>query len=423
LTPGVELIVDGGLRRKFQQAQFFNYFDPVTFLYNINAASPMNYVDTVMTTPSFTPRLDVAHQLFGVPNKLLTGIDFYNTQYNSDRPTAPGLVPVHSYDIRQTTLGFYAMNTTAVRPDTDVSIGGRATRNAVDARDTYSPVNDPNAGFYANDPQTPPFDQSEWQWAAHFGLEHRFNSVFAVFARAARAFRFGNADERVGAGSPFAFTVPTFDLRTQTSYDVEGGIRVNTGQFYLQSSVYMMRLNNEIHFVPALGIDTNLDPTQRIGWETSALYRITNEVRARGGVTYLDATFREGPFAGNEIPLVSKWSGYAGLTWDILPKLLTLDVTVNLFGPRRMDNDQINQQPLIPGDATVDIKLGGQYDRFFWSAAVLNLLDKHYYDYAIASGGIASGPFFPSGLAPTIGLFNAFPLAGRTFLLQAGATF
>jgi len=423
LTPGVELIVDGGLRRKFQQAQFFNYFDPITFLYNINAASPMNYVDTVMTTSSFTPRLDVAHRLFGVPNKLLTGIDFYNTQYNSDRPTAPGLVPVHSYDIRQTTLGFYAMNTTAVRPDTDVSIGGRATRNAVDARDRYSPVNDPNAGFYANDPQTPPFDQSEWQWAAHLGLEYRFNSVFAVFARGARAFRFGNADERVGAGSPFAFTVPTFDLKTQTSYDVESGIRVNTGQFYLQSSVYMMRLNNEIHFVPALGIDTNLDPTQRIGWETSALYRITNEVRARGGVTYLDATFREGPFAGNEIPLVSKWSGYAGLTWDILPKLLTLDVTVSLFGPRRMDNDQINQQPLIPGEATIDIKLGGQYDRFFWSAAVLNLLDKHYYDYAIASGGIASGPFFPSGLAPTIGLFNAFPLAGRTFLLQAGATF
>src|SRR5215468_5510176 len=181
LTPGLELIVDGGVRRKFQQAQFFNYFDPLTFLYNINAASPMNYVDTVMTTSSVTPRVDATHHLFGVPNRLLTGFDFYSTQYNSDRPTAPGLVPIHSYDIQQTTLAFYAMNTTAVRPDTDVSIGGRATRNAVDARDTYSPVNDPNAGFYANDPRTPPFDQSEWQWAAHLGLEHRFNSVFGVF--------------------------------------------------------------------------------------------------------------------------------------------------------------------------------------------------------------------------------------------------
>ncbi len=334
LTPGVELIVDGGVRRKFQQAQFFNYFESTfPFAYNVNSATPMNYVDTVMTTSSVTPRLDVSHQLFGVPNRLLTGIDFYNTQYNSDRPSAPGLVPVHSYDIQQTTLGFYAMNTTTVRPDTDVSIGGRLQRNMVKAHDVYSAINDPNAGFYANDPQTPAFDQSEWQWAAHIGIEHRFNSTFAVFGRAARAFRLGNADERVGAGSPFAFTVPTFDLRTQTSYDVEGGVRVNAGPFHLESSVYLMRLNNEIHFLPAVGVDINLDPTQRIGWETSALYQINDAVRVRGGLTYTDATFREGPNAGNEIPLVSLWSGYAGLSWDIVQKLLTLDLTSSILRP------------------------------------------------------------------------------------------
>jgi iron complex outermembrane receptor protein len=423
LTPGVELIVDGSVRRKFQQAQFFNYLDPVTFLYNLSAASPMNYVDTVMTTSSVTPRVDVTHRLFGLPNRLFAGIDFYNTQYDSDRPTAPGLVPVHRYDIRQATLGFYAMNTTSVRPDTDVSVGGRIQRNSVDARDTYSAVNDPNAGFYANNPQIPPFDQNEWQWAAHVGLEHRINATLAVFARAARAFRLPNADERVGAGGPFVFTVPTFDLKTQTSYDVEGGVRVNAGPLNLQSSVYFMRLNNEIHFLPAVGVNINLDPTQRIGWETSAVYQINNSLRARGGVTYLDATFIEGPFTGNQIPLVSRWSGYAGLTWEIVQKLLMLDVTSRLYGPRRMDNDQINVQPLIPAQATVDVKLGGQYDRFFWSAAVLDLSDKHYFDYAIASGGIAGGPFFPPGLPPTIGLFSAFPLAGRTFLLQAGATF
>jgi iron complex outermembrane receptor protein len=428
LSPGVELIVDGGVRRKFQQAQFFNYFDPVTFLYNVNAATPMNYVDTVMTTSSVTPRLDISHQLFAVPNRLFTGIDFYNTQYDSDRPTAPGLVPIHSYDIRQTTAAFYAMNTTTVRPDTDISIGGRIQRNIVKAQDTYSAVNDPQVVVFGGyppgvNPQIPPFDQSEWQWAAHIGIEHRFNSVFAVFARAARAFRLPNADERVGAGGPFVFTVPTFDLKTQTSYDVEGGVRVNSGPFNLQSSVYLMRLNNEIHFLPAIGVDNNLDPTQRVGWETSASYQISNAARLRGGVTYLNATFREGPNTGNEIPLISRWSGYAGLTWDIVQKLLTLDVTSRLFGPRRMDNDQLNQQPLIPGEATVDVKLAGQYDRFFWSASVLNLFDKHYFDYAIASGGIASGPFFPPGLPPTIGLYNAFSLAGRTFLLQAGATF
>jgi iron complex outermembrane receptor protein len=419
-APGVEWIIDGGIRRKFQQAQFYNYLDPVTFLYNLQAATPMSYVGTVMTTSSVTPRLDVAHQLFGAPNRLLTGIDIYNTQYNSERPTAPGLTPIHDYDIRQTTAAVYAMNTTTVLPDTDVSVGGRLQRNMIKARDAYSAVDDPNAGFYANNPETPPLDKSEWQYAAHIGVEHRFNAVFAVFARAARAFRLGNADERVGAGGPFVYTVPTFDLQTQTSYDAEVGIRVNTGPFRLQSSVYLMRLRNEIHYVPALGVNTNLDPTERRGWETSASYQANESVRLRGGVAYTRATFREGPYAGNDIPLVSRWSGHAGLTWEIVPELLMFDVTSRFFSDRRMDNDQANIQPVIPAQATVDIKLGGRYKNFFWSASVLNLLDKHYFDYAIASGGIAVGPFFPTGLPPTLGAYSAYPLAGRTFMVRLG---
>ena len=423
ISPGVDLIVDGGVRRKFQQGTFFSYLNPTTFLYDLSSAAPMNYVDTVMTTTSLTPRLNISHRLFGLPGRLLTGIDFYNTQYNSDRPAAEGLIPVHSYDIRQTTTAFYGMNTMSVRPDTEISFGGRIQRNSINAQDTYNATQDPNAGFYANNPQAPSLKKDEWQYAAHVGLEYQINSALTLFGRAARAFRLGNADERVGAGGPYVFVAPNFDLKTQTSQDVEGGFRLNSGKFNLASSVYLMRLNNEIHFLPALGIDTNLDPTQRVGWETSAGYQISNEVRLRGGAAYTRATFREGIYAGNDVPLVSRWSGNAGLSWDIVQKYLVLDLTARFFGQRRMDNDQINQQPMIPANATVDAKIGGQFDRFFWSAAVVNLLNAQYYDYAIASGGIAGGPFFPTGLPPTIGAFSAYPLAGRTFMLQAGATF
>ena len=80
-----------------------------------------------------------------------------------------------------------------------------------------------------------------------------------------------------------------------------------------------------------------------------------------------------------------------------------------------MDNDQLNVQPLIPGQTTVDIKIGGQYDHFFWSAALLNAFDVQYFDYAIASGG--SPALFGPATPPTIGAFNAYPLAGRAFLL------
>ena len=171
-----------------------------------------------------------------------------------------------------------------------------------------------------------------------------------------------------------------------------------------------MELNNEIHFIPALFLDVNLDPTQRLGWENSANYQLTDDVRLHGGFAYTRATFREGQFAGNDIPLVSHWTGNAGASWDIWKKFAVLDVTGRFVGERRMDNDQTNTQPMIPANATVDVKLGGQYDRFFWSAAVLNLFNVSYFDYAIAS-------------AFTQGFYSAYPQPGRTFVLRVGATF
>ena len=75
-----------------------------------------------------------------------------------------------------------------------------------------------------------------------------------------------------------------------------------------------------------------------------------------------------------------------------------------------MDNDQANTQRRIPADATVDLKLSGAIDHFFWSFSVNNVLNALYYDYAIAS------TFTP-------GRFSAYPLPGRSYLLKAGVTF
>ena len=50
-----------------------------------------------------------------------------------------------------------------------------------------------------------------------------------------------------------------------------------------------------------------------------------------------------------------------------------------------MDNDQANTQRRIPANATVDFKLSGEYQHFFWSLSANNLLNALYYDYAIAS--------------------------------------
>ncbi|MFL6814542.1 MAG: TonB-dependent receptor domain-containing protein, partial [Bradyrhizobium sp.] len=276
-------------------------------------------------------------------------------------------------------------------------------------RDRFNP-----AAPFAFDTQALPLESNETQYALHLGIEHRFNDVFSVFGRAARAFRTPTVDERVASGPAFdAFFNPipqNFQLKTQTSHDAEGGVRIKNGPFQMQSSIYNMDLVNELQFNPVLFFNRNLDPTRRYGSETSASFRASESVLLRGGFAYTRAIFREGPFAGNDVPLVSRYTANAGVTWNIWQKYVVADATVRGWSERFMDNDQANTQRRIPANATIDLKLSGEYQRFFWSLSVNNVFNALYYDYAIAS-------------AFTEGRFSAYPLPGRTYMVKAGATF
>jgi iron complex outermembrane receptor protein len=126
--------------------------------------------------------------------------------------------------------------------------------------------------------------------------------------------------------------------------------------------------------------------------------------------------FREGIFTGNDVPLVSRNTASVGVAWNIMDKRLVFDGVVRYVGSRRMDNDQTNVQPLIPAFTVVDLRIGGEIEKFFWSLAVQNVFDNHYYDYAIASP-------YPYGFASAIGTFNAYPQPGRTFMVRAGARY
>jgi iron complex outermembrane receptor protein len=400
LWNGVDLIVDGGVRDKKQQGSFFGTSPVPSFA--------STFVDTSLQTWSLTPRLSVKNTMFGIPSNILTGIDYYDATYHSNRSEFVGFAPIHVYDLRQQTLASYWQQTVGLLPTTDFSYGARIQNTQLSARDRFDPTATGAFGAQAN-----PLDSNETQYALHIGIEHRLNDVFSVFGRAAHAFRTPDVDERVASGPAFNGFIPipgTFNLKTQTSQDVEGGFRVKAGAFQMQSSIYNMDLVNEIHFDPVNFFNYNLDPTRRYGSETSASFRASDTVLLRGGLAYTRAIFREGPFAGNNVPLVSRYTANAGVTWNIWQKYVVFDATVRYWSSRRMDNDQPNVQPLIPAAATVDFKLSGEYDRFFWSLSVNNALNALYYDYAIAS-------------AFTEGRFSAYPLPGRSYMVKAGATF
>ncbi len=397
LTPGVELIVDGSYRRKDQQGELL-------FL-----GVPFNAVDSTVETASITPRLKIGTTAFGLPLSILTGFDYYNTDYHSNRSQDFNSRPYHVYDIKQTTAGFYGNGTLAVRPDTDITAGVRLQRNTLSARDDY----DPTAPACCLDAEGIPLDRAEWKKAWQVGFEHRFSPALALFGHVAQSFRVPNADERIGQAPTFAFPAPiptNFSLKTQTSREIEAGLRGSQGPLSWLVSVYDMHLKDEIFFSAASGTNVNLDPTRRYGVESEAVYRLRDNLRLKGGLAYTRAVFSEGPFSGNDVPLVSRWSGFAGLSWDIWQRYAVYDVVVRYAGERVMDNDFANTQKMIPARAIVDMRIGGEVKNFFWSFTIQNVFDDEYYDYAIAS------PFTP-------GRYAAYPQPGRTFLLRAGAQF
>lgn len=387
LTPDIELIVDGGWRRKDQQAAFFSPFVE-------------QYVNTTLTTYSVTPRVRIDTPFFGLPSRVIAGLDYYSSDYDSDRSQFSGNPPIHRYRLGQDSVAGYWQQTVSVLPSTDISGGVRVQRTKVTASDAFDPTAPGAFGI-----QGLPLDQSETNDAYHVGFEHRFSPIFAVFGRAAQSFRTPNVDERVGMA---LFGTPTtFDLKTQTSHDLEAGVRLNFRRAMVQTSVYHMKLENELIFDPINFVNYNLDPTQRRGVETIATWQMTDDVRLKGSLTYIDATFREGPNAGKQVPLVSPWTGSIGVSWNIWKKYLTFDGVVRYVGERHMDNDQANFQPLIPATTLVDVRLGGELDQFFWAVSVENLFNESYFDYAVAS-------------ATTFGRYNAYPQPGRTFLVRAG---
>jgi iron complex outermembrane receptor protein len=390
LADNIEFVLDAGARRKVQHSEFF-------------ASGSESAVDTTLLMLSLTPRLNIQHSLFGVPSKTVAGVDINHSNYNSDRGLYAGTTPYNHADVDQLSLGAYIQENVAVRPDTDISAGIRfmsVDTSAGTRRNTSAPGgSNVNVGT--------PSNRTEDQYAAHLGVDHRLTERFTLFGRLGRSLRIPTVDERVSLAP---FSTPIIDLRSQTSHDVEAGFRVNYDRLDFQSSAYVMKLKHELHFSSATFSNVNLDPTRREGVETIASYRVTDTVKLKGGFAYTDAEFRSGSFKGKKVPLVSDWTGRAGIGWDIFPKIAVLDFDIRYVGDRRFDNDQRNVQPLIQDHTVADLRLGGEYDRFRWSLAVLNLFDTDYFDYGIASTSVT-------------GRYNAYPQPGRTFIGRVGTDF
>ena len=400
-----ELHIGAGWRNKTQTS----YFDFTGF---------PDYREVDLDVWTLTPRLRIPHRAFGGENTLVAGFDWYRWDYRLDRSNAPSNIgqPVNRVAAAQDNTALYVHNTTRATRSLTLTAGARVERIRIDASDRFDPTA-PGGAFGSGARAA---SQRESEHAHELALRYEFMPATAVIAKAGRSYRFANVDE-IYETSP-VFSNEFQFLRPQTAVAREIGLERRRGALWLRAAFFEIDVRDEIHldaFTTGIG-NTNLPRSRRRGFELEGTWSPSPALALRGAYSYVDARFREGVLpgglftktniviAGKTVPLVPRHKVNLGASWAI-DGHTRLNAALAYVGEQFMDNDEGNTLATkIPAYAVADLKL--VYHRGAWrlAAAVNNLTNERYYNYAVRSQFV-----------PNLDRYNAYPLPGRNFTVTA----
>jgi len=257
-------------------------------------------------------------------------------------------------------------------------------------------------------------DKGHHLTAWQLGVRQDLAAGFGLYGKVGRSFRLPNADEALSVQSPLA---------PQTSTDKELGVTWASDKSSARLSWFRYDLTNEIQYNPladgmwgpGTGANTNLDPTRRQGVELEGHHALTSSVTLDANVTWMQAQFRSGTYAGVDlsgktVPLAPKWLANAGVTWRPTDAFLW-NVSAQYVGKSRMDNDQANQfDTELDAYVLFNTKVAYKFTRNIEGAlGVNNLLDRKYATYGIRGGNASFEMLGP------VANYNLYPAPGRNF--------
>ncbi|MBI5075211.1 MAG: TonB-dependent receptor [Nitrospirae bacterium] len=310
-------------------------------------------------------------------NLLVTGVDFYDSSV-SNKTTFSGSTTFSDIDKKET--GLYIQDEFFVNDKWTVSLGYRYS-------DTK--FNDTVAGF------TTVSDRQKFtENAFKAGLTYNYAKGSKLFVNYAKGYRLPTTDEI------FDFTGTITTLTSEKSDTYEAGVVHSFGK-RLQGrlTVYAMDVKDEIYFNPTggpfgFGANENLDKTRHHGAEAGLTAAVIENVSLFGNLTYTDAKFRSGPYEGNHIQLVPRYSASIGADYRFLKSLLWA-VNANWVGRKYMDNDVENLFDKAESYVTVNTKLSYTRKNVTAYLGVNNLFGEKYSEYSIVGFG-GNKNFYPA---------------------------
>lgn len=367
------------------------------------AGAGTSRANTDVEVTSVSPRLLWEAGNASVNNKLTFGFDWSDWSY-SNRTVGTGWMSSQDQIGSQQNRAVYVRDELLFASGTRLSLGVRRENVDQSDQDNLTPRARTTADHHLN--------------AHEIALQQDLGAGYSAYGRVGRSFRLANIDENRCLFAPCNLTL----LKPQRSSDREVGMQWGAKGASLRVGLFDMDIDDEIHYEPYTGINTNLPPTKRRGIEIEGKFAVAKTIDLAVQYARTQARFRSGtytgfdgdlgfaPFtvdlAGKDVPLVPKDRLSLNLGWQAAAATrLTFNVTY--VGSQRYDNDQANNFRRMPSYTVTDVKISHDIGAWRLAAGVNNLFDKAYYTYAVTN------------ISATPSRFNAYPEDRRNAYVSA----
>ncbi|MGZ3525134.1 MAG: TonB-dependent receptor [Thermodesulfobacteriota bacterium] len=329
-----------------------------------------------ISTWGFTPKYILEKNLWSFRNKLIFGLDFYDSNSIVDSQSAFG---PNRAKVDKRSVGLYALDEFSILENLILTFGGRNEWVTYDLFQE-SPFLDDKVR------------QSEPAW--NVGLNYLFGKKSSAFLSVNRSFRFPASDELVqflSISNNFVARVNP-DMKPQVGYHYEAGIRhAFTDKIEAKLTLFWIDMKDEIFFNPLKFTNENLPKTRRQGVEVGAKVRPFQWLTVWGNYTYMKATLRSEPFSGNDLPGVPRNKGSVGADIN-LGRGFLFNTTLNVVGAQRFISDFANQTEYLDAYCTLDMKLTFVWKGLRAFVGVNNLFNQKYAEFGVVNA--AGDQFF-----------------------------
>jgi iron complex outermembrane receptor protein len=367
------------------------------------AGAGTSRADTDVEVTSVSPRLLWETATASVNNKLSFGLDWSDWSY-TNKTLGTGFLSSQDQIGSQQNRAVYVRDELLFASGTRLSLGVRRENVSQSDQDNLTPRARTTAdyGLTANE----------------IALQQELGGGYAAYGRVGKSFRLANIDENRCLFAPCNLTL----LKPQRSNDREVGLQWRAKAASLRIGLFDMDIEDEIHYEPYTGINTNLPPTRRRGLELEGKLAVGKSVDLSVQYAHTQARFRSGTFtgfdgdlgfapftvdlAGKDVPLVPKDRLSLNLGWQATAAT-RLAFNVIYVSPQRYDNDQANNFRRMPSYTVADVKVSHDIGAWRLAAGINNLFDKAYYTYAVAN------------ISATPSRFNAYPEDRRNAYVSA----